>query len=85
MHAPSCKKPQIGDLVWVYMLDTKATQWIQDVYRKKVLIVIPPPPRYRLNGSFNVPSDHQDSFLWVYFDNKKHLIPARYLKVLSRA
>ena len=64
MHVQSCEKPQVGDLVWVGMLDTKATQWIQDVYRKKVLIVIPPPLSERFG--------HQDSFLWVYFDNKKH-------------
>jgi len=68
--------PEIGDLVWVGILDTKAVQWIQDIYRKKTLIVVPVPKKYFMH--------HDPAYRWVWFEGKTHLAPLRYLKILSK-
>jgi len=67
--------PEIGDLVWVQSLDLHAARWIQLAYhRRNPLIVVPVPKNQQTT------SDHR----WVYFDGKTHLIPKRYLKILSK-
>ena len=68
--------PEIGDLVWVGRIDTKAVTWIQRVFRKKALVVVPVPQKFFL---------HNDpAYRWVWFDNKTHLVPNRYLEILSK-
>ncbi len=75
MRVQHYEELQVGDLVWVGTLDTRAVQWVQDIYRKRALVVVPRP-------AGQIPFDGHRT--WVHFNNRVHLIPTRYLKILSK-
>ena len=95
MHAKSPEEPEIGDLVKVKVVDTKAVWWIQDAFsRGFAMLVVPPPSDFnstwleagkgRLHVSEYIDTPSPANYHWVLLNGKTNLIAKRYLKVVSK-